>query len=64
MGVGLENVVKVKTNRFGQMIPGELEMAIKQSKSEGKIPLVVNATAGTTVLGAFDDLLAISEVSM
>lgn len=62
MGLGLENVVKVKTNRFGQMIPAELETAIKQTRQEGKIPLIVNATAGTTVLGAFDDLEAISEI--
>lgn len=63
MGLGLENVVKIRTNRFGQMIPTELEAAINKTKEEGKVPLAVNATVGTTVLGAFDDLEAIAEVS-
>ncbi|ODM94405.1 Acidic amino acid decarboxylase GADL1 [Orchesella cincta] len=62
MGLGLENVVKIKTNRFGAMIPMELEAAIKKNRAEGKIPLVVNATAGTTVLGAFDDLESIADI--
>jgi len=62
MGLGLANVVKVETNKEGAMIPSELSLAIKKTKEEGKIPLVVNATAGTTVLGAFDDLNDLADI--
>jgi glutamate/tyrosine decarboxylase-like PLP-dependent enzyme len=64
MGIGLGNVVKVKTNKEGAMIPSELAKAIQATKDEWKIPLAVNATAGTTILGAFDDLDAISKVNL
>lgn len=62
MGVGANNVIKVKTDQGGRMIPEELKKAIEKAISEGKAPLAVNATSGTTVLGAYDDLQALSEV--
>lgn len=62
MGIGFNNVVKVKTDQWGRMIPEELRKAVHQTIEAGKIPMAVNATSGTTVLGAYDDLEAISEV--
>lgn len=56
LGIGTENVVKVKTDQRGRMIPDELSSAIGKTKSEGKIPFFVNCTSGTTVMGAFDPL--------
>ena len=44
------------------MIPKELDSAIKKAINDGKKPVFVNATAGTTVLGAFDDFNEIAEV--
>uniref|UniRef100_A0A8D9B1X8 Cysteine sulfinic acid decarboxylase n=1 Tax=Cacopsylla melanoneura TaxID=428564 RepID=A0A8D9B1X8_9HEMI len=54
LGIGTDNVTRVKTNLQGQMIPARLEEAIQECLADKKIPLFVNATAGTTVLGAFD----------
>ena len=39
-----------------------LEAAIVSAKEQGGVPFFVGSTAGTTVLGAFDPLLAICEV--
>ncbi|NEP56637.1 MAG: PLP-dependent decarboxylase [Symploca sp. SIO2G7] len=63
MGIGIENLVKVKTDLEGRMIPEALEVAIQQSLSEGKTPFFVGATAGTTVLGAFDPLPEIAVIT-
>jgi len=62
LGFGLDNVVKVSTDKNGAMIVSDLEKCIQNVRLEGKCPLIVNATAGTTVLGAFDDLEEISKV--
>jgi glutamate/tyrosine decarboxylase-like PLP-dependent enzyme len=62
MGLGLNNVVVVSTNGRGQMNPDALLAAIQSVKKSGRIPLAVNATAGTTVLGAFDPILPISAI--
>ena len=40
----------------GRMIPEELESCILAAKKRNKLPFLVNATAGSTVLGAYDDL--------
>ena len=44
------------------MIPEELDKCIEKVKSEGRVPFFVNATSGSTVLGAYDDLDKLSEV--
>jgi glutamate decarboxylase len=44
------------------MIPSELERLILERKAKGHIPFFVNATAGTTVLGAFDPIDAIADI--
>merc|ERR1719495_3008627 len=55
-GIGLDNVMSIRTDDLGRMIPQELEAAIRGTLDEGKVPLMVNATLGSTVVGAFDDL--------
>ncbi|XP_037934449.1 cysteine sulfinic acid decarboxylase-like [Teleopsis dalmanni] len=55
IGLGCDNCVVVKTNLYGQMLTTDLESKIKSIKAEGREPFFVNATAGTTVLGAFDN---------
>lgn len=44
------------------MITSELERLILERKAKGDIPFFVNATAGTTVLGAFDDINTIADI--
>lgn len=62
MGIGTNHVVKVKTNDNGQMDPQMLKQAIQSCLDQGNIPMAVNATSGTTVLGAYDNLKELSEV--
>ena len=57
MGLGTDNVIKIKTDSAGRMIPEELDLAINKTLEEGKVPMMVNATSGTTVCGAYDDLV-------
>ena len=63
LGIGMENVVKVETDSYGCMIPQKLEDQIAKSANDGKTPFFVGATAGTTVLGAFDPLPSIAEIT-
>ncbi|CAB1326238.1 unnamed protein product [Coregonus sp. 'balchen'] len=62
LGIGSENVVVVKCDDRGKMIPAELESSIITAKDQGCVPFYVNATAGTTVYGAFDPLNAIADI--
>uniref|UniRef100_A0A3Q0R076 Glutamate decarboxylase 2 n=1 Tax=Amphilophus citrinellus TaxID=61819 RepID=A0A3Q0R076_AMPCI len=46
----------------GKLIPADLERRILEAKQKGFVPFFVSATAGTTVYGAFDPLIAISDI--
>ncbi|MBO6516453.1 MAG: aminotransferase class V-fold PLP-dependent enzyme [Bacteroidia bacterium] len=61
-GIGRENVRKIKADDLGRMRVDLLEEAIKEDVENGFTPVLVNATAGTTVLGAFDPIDAISKI--
>lgn len=61
-GIGKSQVRLVSTNEKGQMLTEHLDELIKKDISNGYQPFFVNSTAGTTVLGAFDDITAISKV--
>ena len=54
IGVGRDHVIKVSTNSKGQLDPLALENHIKADLSSGFKPMMVVATAGTTVRGTFD----------
>lgn len=62
LGLGVSSVVSVKTNSEGRMLALDLVDQIERAEAEGRIPLMVGATSGTTVLGAFDPLEEIGEV--
>ena len=64
MGLGTDNVIKIKTDSAGRIIPEQLELAINKTLEEGKVPMMVNATSGTTVCGAYDDLVKTSFLMM
>jgi len=56
LGIGMNNVIKVKTNEKGVLIPAELEKEIKNSIERNEIPFFAAATTGTTLLGAYDPI--------
>lgn len=62
LGIGEENVIYVETNEKGEMSVVDLELQIKKSIADGKEPYFVNATSGTTVLAAFDNIKEIGEI--
>nr|XP_033786010.1 acidic amino acid decarboxylase GADL1 isoform X4 [Geotrypetes seraphini] len=62
LGIGTQNVYFVKVDDRGKMIPEELEEQIQRAKQEGAKPFLVCATAGTTVLGAFDPLDKLADI--
>lgn len=61
-GIGRDNVRFIPTNDVGEMDVEVLKGTIAADKANGFHPVLVNVTAGTTVLGAFDDINTISEV--
>ena len=61
-GVGRGNVRYIESDDNGCMIPSKLETQIKTDIQDGGTPIYVNATAGTTVLGAFDSVDEIADV--
>jgi L-2,4-diaminobutyrate decarboxylase len=61
MGFGADAVIPVP-ERDGKMDPAALEEAIRRARAEGRIPLAVAATAGSTATGLFDPLDAVADV--
>jgi len=61
-GIGRDNVRYVSTDEKGCINVSELEQAIEKDLKEGLLPMMVNLTAGTTVLGAFDPIRPVSEI--
>ena len=63
LGIGQDNVIKVETDANGRMMPQKLDAAIASSLAAGKQPFFIGATAGTTVMGAFDPLVELAELA-
>jgi glutamate/tyrosine decarboxylase-like PLP-dependent enzyme len=63
IGVGMDGILKVPVDAQGRMDPAKLDEAIQKAIQEGKKPFFVNATCGTTVLGAYDNISAIADVT-
>ncbi|XP_043488728.1 glutamate decarboxylase isoform X1 [Polistes fuscatus] len=61
-GLGTDNCVMVPSDERGRIIPSKLEELIIERKAKGHIPFFVNATAGTTVIGAFDSINDIADI--
>lgn len=61
-GLGRNNIREIETDDYGRMSVNELESAIKKDIAKGYVPCMVNATAGTTVLAAFDPLREIGNL--
>ena len=63
LGLGRRNLQQVATDRAGRMDARALRRTIRADLDAGARPLMINATAGTTSLGAFDPLFEIAEVA-
>lgn len=63
LGLGQDSVVKVASAPRGAMLPDALAAAIEEAKATGKTPLMIAATAGTTVSGVYDDLEALGHLA-
>lgn len=62
-GIGKNNIRYIPADSKGRMIPAKLEEQIITDITDGYIPTYVNVTAGTTVLGAFDPINAIADIT-
>ncbi len=62
-GIGKRNIRYIQADSDGKMIPEKLEEQIIEDISNGFIPTYVNVTAGTTVLGAFDPINKIADIT-
>ncbi|MFO7557435.1 MAG: aminotransferase class V-fold PLP-dependent enzyme [Desulfobacterales bacterium] len=63
LGIGTDLVKKIKTDDNGCMVPEILEKAIQESINQNETPFFIAATAGTTLLGGFDPIDAISQIA-
>lgn len=61
-GIGRDNVRYIPTDSKGQLDSSRLEELIEKDILDGGLPIMVNLTAGTTVLGAFDPIRPVSEI--
>ncbi len=62
-GIGKNNIRYIQADSRGRMIPEKLEDQIIDDIRQGFVPTYVNATAGTTVLGAFDPIDRIADIT-
>jgi L-2,4-diaminobutyrate decarboxylase len=61
LGIGLRNVVTVKSDGF-RMDPRALDEALSKARHGGRKVLAVVATGGSTPTGTFDDISTIAQV--
>ena len=63
VGLGRDAVRYIEADDQGRMIPAKLAERIKQDLTSGVTPMMVIATAGTTVMGAYDPLGPLAEIA-
>ena len=63
LGIGRDAVRRIPTDDDGRMDVAALSRAVAADRSAGVRPMLVNATAGTTVRGAFDPIREIAGVA-
>lgn len=61
-GIGREHCVAVEVDAAGRLDPSALDARLRADRAAGLLPILVNATAGTTVRGAFDPIDAVADV--
>ena len=63
LGLGAGAVERVATDGEGRLDPAALGRALRRLEDQGRAPLAVVATAGTTDLGAVDPLAEVAELA-
>lgn len=63
LSLGEDGVVKVPCDRKGRMDPEALAATLEDLHEAGQLPFFINATGGTTVLGAIDPIPALRELA-
>lgn len=61
-GIGRNNVRYVPCDEFGKIKVSDLSSMIEEDRQKGLAPMMVNLTAGTTVMGAFDAIRDVREI--
>lgn len=62
LGIGSENVIKVKAGADGRIVAAELEKAIEASLARGERPFFASATCATTMRGAYDPIDEMADI--
>lgn len=62
LGFGTDSIVLVESDELGRMKPEDLQAKMALAVGQNQFPLLVAATAGTTVLGAFDPIDKLAQV--
>lgn len=63
VGIWKNNLRVIESDERGKMNIGKLEKQIRKDISEWYTPFFIKATAGTTVLGAFDSIQEIAKIA-
>ncbi len=63
IGIGRNNVREIAVNESGEMSAEALSEQLEWDLAAGLTPFFLNLTAGTTVLGAFDDVARMSDIA-
>jgi len=61
-GIGRENVRYIAVDEQGRMDVNDLKHQVEKDIAQGNKPVLVNLTAGTTVLGAFDPIVEVAKI--
>lgn len=63
LGFAKDAVITIPTDTDGRMLVPMLEASLRQAVRQGRLPVAVVATAGTTDLGAIDPLQPIADIA-
>jgi glutamate/tyrosine decarboxylase-like PLP-dependent enzyme len=63
MGIGRDHLRFIETDEKGSMDIVALKRQVDEDKNKGLLPFLIVATAGTTVMGSFDDITACSQIA-
>jgi len=62
LGIGTDNLIKIKTNSNGSMNTEDLKVQLERCDREGRTPFAIVSTMGLTVSGCFDPLHDIVQI--
>ncbi len=63
LGLGLQSVVRVKTDELFRMNPVDLRQALESLRNQELMPFAIVATAGSTDFGSIDPLMEIAQIA-